>query len=117
VLELRLNASANAVFPFIDAGKDTGKYAKALLSLPAGQTLLAASEEITWSDYVAIWSKVIGKTIRYKQISLEELAAQGPADFGRELGEMFAYIGEFGYDGRQPGILRPKDVSDIISFC
>jgi hypothetical protein len=111
VLELRLNIPEDAIFPFIDAVKDTGKYVKALLNVPAGETLVTASEEITWPDYVALWSKVAGKTIRYKQISFEEYAAILPPKLGEELAEMNAYMGEFGYNGNQPGVLQPKDVS------
>lgn len=48
--------------------------------------------------------------MRYEQLSIEALAAEIPGGVGQELGEMFAYSAEFGYDGGEENILRPVDI-------
>jgi hypothetical protein len=39
-----------------------------------------------------------------------------PGGIGEELADMFEYIGEFGYDGGDPDVIYPEDVSDCLSY-
>ena len=86
---------------YIDAVGDTGKFIGAILADPdkfEGKTLCAASGLYNWEEVAAIMSEVMGKTIVYKQISLEEFKnniAFEPDMFA----EGFSCEEEFGYWG------------------
>ena len=86
---------------YIDAGSDTGKFIGAILAEPdkfEGKTVCAASGAYDWEEIAATMSDVTGKTVVYKQISLEEFkksVAFEPDMFA----EGFSYDEEFGYWG------------------
>ena len=86
---------------FIDAVGDTGKFIGAILAKPdkfEGKTLCAASALYSWEEVAAIMSAVMGKTIVYKQISLEEFKDIMP--FEPDLfAEAISYEEEFSYWG------------------
>ncbi|KAL8788691.1 MAG: hypothetical protein Q9195_007192 [Heterodermia aff. obscurata] len=86
---------------YIDAVADTGKFVGAILAEPdkfEGKTLCAASARYSWEEVAAIMSAVTGKTIVYKQISLEEFKNNLP--FEPEMfAERFSCEEEFGYYG------------------
>ena len=45
---------------------------------------------------------------------VEVLDKMMPGGLGKEIGEMFAYAAEFGYDGGDPSVVHPKDVSPFF---
>jgi len=103
---LARNVSPKTEFPLIDAVGDGGKFVGAILAEPdkyEGKTLCAATALYSLEEIAATLSKTTGKTIVYKQISLEEFreklfqSLSGAADL---FIEYHNYLEEFGYYGR-----------------
>ncbi|KAF5583011.1 uncharacterized protein FSUBG_13251 [Fusarium subglutinans] len=57
-----------------------------------------------------LWGKVHGVTCRYERLDRKVLEAAVPGCVGEELADMFEYISEFGYDGRDPTIVYPENL-------
>lgn len=66
---------------------------------------------ISSDEYMKIWGEILGVKARFEEISVEEVNRNIPGGFGIELAEMMAYSAEFGYDGRDPSVIYPEDVS------
>ena len=47
----------------------------------------------------------------YKQLTIEDVEKFAPGGLGRELGEGWAFQGEYGYTGGDPTVIHAKDVS------
>ena len=91
-----------------------GYFVRALIQSPPGKNLLGAGTLITWPDFLKLWCETQGKTYGgYDNVSVETVEKIMPGGLGKELGEMFAYASEFGYDGGDPSIIHPKDVSNF----
>ena len=90
--------------PFIDAVADLGKYVGAILAEPdkyEGKTLCAAAAFYDYEEQAAILSKATGKTVVYKQISLEDFKKSLPLNetFTDIFVDAFGYQEEYGYFG------------------
>ena len=86
---------------FIDAAEDTGKFIGAILAEPGkfeGKTVCAASALYSWEEVAAIMSAVMGKTVVYQQISLQEFKKIMPLE-PDIFAETFSYVEEFDYWG------------------
>ena len=86
---------------YIDVDEDTGKFIGAILADPdkfEGKTVCAASALYSWEEVAAIMSEVTGKTVVYKQISLEEFKNDISVE-PHIFAEAFSYDEEFGYWG------------------
>jgi hypothetical protein len=100
------------LIPHLDPRKDTGPFVRALLQLPPKSTLMAASEWLTWPDWIKTFGQVKGLKTSYKQCSVDELDDGGP---GREIGEMYEFSSEFGYNANQPDTLKTWDLEKVKS--
>ncbi|KAF8850429.1 NAD(P)-binding protein [Acephala macrosclerotiorum] len=99
--------SPKSLIPLIDARGDTGKFVGAILAEPEkheGKTLCAAEGFYTLEEVCAMLSKSAGKTIVYKQISVEEFRENLPfgtdpvsVDLTNIFVEGLSYYEEFGY--------------------
>ena len=93
--------SSKTQFPLIDAVGDTGKFVGAILAEPdkyEGKTFCAAAGIYTLEEVIAIMSKATGKTIIYKQISLEDFKRSLP--FAADVfAEAYSFGEEYGYFG------------------
>jgi hypothetical protein len=98
------------LIPHLDPRKDTGPFVRALLQLPPRSTLMAASEWLTWPDWIKIFGKVMNVTTSYKQITVDELDDGGP---GREIGEMYEFSSKYGYNANQMGTLKTWDLEKV----
>lgn len=98
---LARHSSPKTQWYLIDAVGDTGKFIGAILAEPdkyEGKTFCAASALHTFEEVVAIISKITGKTVIYKQISVEDYKRSLP--FGQDIvPEALSYLEEFGYWG------------------
>ncbi len=98
---LARHTSPKTQLPFIDAVGDTGKFICAILAeldKYEGKTFCAATALYSWEEVAAIMSKATGKTIVYKQISVEEFKKSLP--FAADVYvEGFSYQEEFGSYG------------------
>lgn len=98
---LARHASPKTQLPFIDAVGDTGKFIGAILAEPdkyEGKTFCAASALYSWEEVAAIMSKATGKTVVYKQISVEDFKKSLPFAVDVYV-EGFSYQEEFGSYG------------------
>lgn len=98
----------------IDTSKDTGYLVRALLQVPPGKTVIGFGSMMSWDDYIKLWGDILGiPGCRYQQIDLEAAAklAPGNMELGYEIAEGYAFTGEFGFDGGDPTVLQPQDVS------
>jgi uncharacterized protein YbjT (DUF2867 family) len=84
--------------PYIDAVGDTGKFVGAILAEPAkyeGKTFCAAAALYSFEEIIAVLTKATGKTIVYKEISLEDFKKSLP--FAADLfADGFSFQEEFG---------------------
>ncbi|KAL9094412.1 MAG: hypothetical protein Q9165_003262 [Trypethelium subeluteriae] len=98
------HASPKSQIPLIDASGDTGKFVGAILADPnkyEGKTFYAATAFYSLEDIAAVISKATGKTVVYKQISLEDFrnGLSFPDSLTDIFAEGFKYQEEFGYFG------------------
>lgn len=101
---LARHTSPETQLPYIDAVGDTGKFVGAILAEPhqyQGKTFCAAKALYSWEEIAAIISKTTGKTVVYKQISLEAFKKSLPfeSDISDIFVEGFSCQEEFGYFG------------------
>ena len=109
--------AGNAPIPQMYTQKDTGYFVRALIQSPPGLNVLAYGSMESWEEYLKVFCKVHNvKYGGYDELSLEDMDKMMPGGLGMELGEMFAYVAEFGYDGGDPSIISAKDVSLALSM-
>lgn len=66
---------------------------------------------LSWKEYCELWGKILGVSCRYEEMTVSEWQKIMPGPIGKEIGDMWVYLSEFGYDGHDPGVVLPKDVS------
>jgi NmrA-like family len=115
VYELANYIPGDAMCPWVDTRSDTGKFVRGLSRTSPGKNLLGVSEMLTTTQFMELWGKVNGVPARYKKLSLEEFGKPLPVEVVREVRESQAYNAEFGWDGGEPGVLRPSDVSIFVT--
>lgn len=97
---MSFTTSPSSSVPHLDVNGDTGSFVHAVAQRPAGGHYMAAGAFCSWSDYMRIWAESTSQKAFYKQVSLEEMIEMTPdREFGREVGDMFAYCNDPGYDG------------------
>ncbi|KAH6839587.1 hypothetical protein B0I37DRAFT_386780 [Chaetomium sp. MPI-CAGE-AT-0009] len=102
--------------PHLDVNADTGNFVYAVHQMPPGKDYMAG-EYLSWSDFAKVWAKVTGATIRYRQISLNDMVSQvADRDLGLEVALMFEYSSEPGYDGGME-VLKAGDLRKAGIDC
>ncbi|KAH8726045.1 hypothetical protein GQ44DRAFT_680236 [Phaeosphaeriaceae sp. PMI808] len=101
------------LIPHLHPRKDTGPWARALLELPPNSTLMAASEWCTWPDWIKQWGEVTGVKTSYKQTTIEDFDQHAPGGVGQEIGEMYQFSSDFGYNANQKDTLKTWDLEKI----
>ncbi|KAL2060094.1 hypothetical protein VTL71DRAFT_9916 [Oculimacula yallundae] len=91
--------SAECVYDFVVAEKDTGEFVRALVELPPGTNLMGVSESMTAPEYAAVWGKVHGVEVGFEQVSYDEFFDGFPKVVQEELGDSFKFLEEFGRCG------------------
>lgn len=68
---------------------------------------------ISWSNQLKVWCEVNGVPFGgFDPIPIDVFDRFFPIPgLGRELGEMMAFMDEFGYAGGEPGVVLPSEVS------
>jgi hypothetical protein len=102
------------------ARNDSGPLVKALIKSSPGKNLMGYSGLISFNEVADLWSKKLGKPIKYQRSTVDDMDRVMPGGIGREIGEMMEYINDPGYFGgeeavRDLGLIEPKDlgVSDL----
>ena len=111
---LRLPCDPTTPIPFVDPRTDTGPLVRALLASEPGAQLYGETALVSWHDWLRLWGDILGKEVRFEQVSVEafelELSKTFPPGFGTELGEMYEFMGIFGYNGGDPACKRKEQV-------
>ncbi|RAK79005.1 NAD(P)-binding protein [Aspergillus fijiensis CBS 313.89] len=111
VFEMTFTTAPDAVVPHLDVQTDLGGFVYAVARMPPGRSYMACGTRCSWAKYMRIWGEVNAVAARYRQITLEELIAKAPElEFGREVGDMFSYSTDPGYDGGDGSLLTAEDI-------
>lgn len=103
----------DALVPHFAPSDDMGSFTYAVYQMPPGNDYMAEGTTCTWPEWIETWGKVTGKSVSYKQVSLEEMVeATGERDTGLEVGYMFSYTSDPGYDGGMK-VLKAKDIQEV----
>ncbi len=97
--------------PFVVAHRDTGPLVKALVDAPPGKHLLGVSQNMSFSEWTALWGSVLGVKAGFKQVSTDEFFKNVPEWLKKELVDSYGYMVEFGFTGGDPDVLTPDQVS------
>lgn len=110
-LLLAVPGSGDVPIPLI-VPSDAGNFVKALSQVSPGKNLLAFGDLLTWSEYVALWSKTTGFPAAFQKSTVAVLDKLAPGGYGEEIGEMYAYAQDFGYWAKEDlSVIFAKDVS------
>ena len=105
----------DALIPHLDPRSDTGPHVRALLQLPPNSTLMAASEWCTWPDWIKKWGEMTGVKTSYKQVTVGDFDEHMPGGLGKEIGEMFEFSFDSGYNADQANTLKAWDLEKVSS--
>lgn len=113
---MQFPTSPDVLVPHIDPTKDTGPWAKALLKLPPNTTLMAASEWLTWSQWIELFGQITGTNVSYKQTTVQDLDEHIPGGTGKEIGEMYEFSSDFAGYAFQKDTLKLRDLKKVSSI-
>ena len=104
--------------PHISIANDLGRIVHATLLVPPQKTILAAGSMLSYTSQLEIWCRVNKVPFGgFDELSIEMFETFFPVpDLGRELGEMMAFMDEFGYAGDWDTV-SPEHVSGILSYA
>lgn len=112
--QMTFPTAPGAIAPHLDVNRDTGYFVHALTHLPPGKKIMAAGTWCTWPEWIETWARVVGVAdVSYKQVAVAGFDRAIPGGFGREIGEMFEYTSDPGYDGGDPEVLRLEDLRKV----
>lgn len=87
------------------------------MTLEPGIQLYGETALVGWNTWLALWGRIMGKKVQFEQVSVEfyeeELSKTFPQGFGTEIGEMFEFMGTYGYDGGDPVYKRKEEVRSM----
>ncbi|KAH4353430.1 hypothetical protein HBH98_005570 [Parastagonospora nodorum] len=112
-IQMQFPTHPDTLIPHLDPRKDTGPHVRALLQLPPSSTLMAASEWLTWPQWIELFGDIKGVKTSYKQISVNDMDAYAPGGVGREIGEMYEFSSEMGYNASQADTLMRWDLEKM----
>jgi hypothetical protein len=110
---MQFPTNPETIVPHLDPRKDTGPYVEALVKLPPNSTVLAASVWCTWPDWIELWGSIVGVETSYKQVEVANLDEHIPGGAGKEIGEMFKFSSEYGYNVDQANTLKNWDLEKV----
>lgn len=62
---------------------------------------------LSWGEMARLWAEALHQKVEFRQVDLEEFKRKFPVD-GEELLSA-SYSAEFGFAGRDPRVLEPRD--------
>jgi hypothetical protein len=111
---LSMVGSGTKPIPHFNTVRDCGYVVRAALQTSPGKNILGVGSMLSWTEYLRVWCEVNKVPFGgFDPIPLEVFEKVIPVPgLGKEIGEMLAYIDEFGYDGSDPTVVHPEDVSN-----
>ncbi|KAK4237735.1 NAD(P)-binding protein [Achaetomium macrosporum] len=114
--EMRFPCSPDKPIPHLDVNHDTGPFVYAVAQMPPGKHYMAG-EYRTWAEFVKAWADLTGATVKYRQVSFDEMVADtADRDCGIEVALMFEYSSDPGYDGAMD-VLKAEDLRKAGIDC
>lgn len=110
---MALPAGKNTRFPVINQDLSTGRFVRALVEDEGpGVRLLAYDEYLSFEEFLAIWTRVTGKRVRFVEMTLEQMLKVT----GRliEVLEAPAYLARFGYCAGVPNVIEPAQLKNKV---
>ncbi|KAK5729094.1 hypothetical protein LTR15_002235 [Elasticomyces elasticus] len=114
---IRIPGDVHKPIAQVDARRDTGKFTRALLDVPAEVNALGAGGIVSWTEFATLWGKHHGVECRVERINREVLEQAIPGGIGAEFADMFEYAAEFGYTGGDPTVVLPEDLGVHVPVC
>lgn len=114
---LGLVGSGTKPLPHLDTETDLGYIIRAAIQAAPGKKILGVGDMISWSGMLKVWcehNKVPFGGFDPLSVDMFERFLPIPG-LGRELGEMMAFMDEFGYDGSDESVVLPTEV-DIFPW-
>lgn len=115
---MKVPGAAHKPIPLGNVGTDLGPNVKALVEqAPPNTNLFAVGEYLSWTDYLRIFCETQG--VKYggvDELTYDEINELIPGGLGHEFGLNVLFAFEFGYEGREAGIVGPGKVSLISSY-
>lgn len=106
--------SGDKPVPHLAVNADMGNFVYAVAQLPPGKSYMAAGTTCSWKEYLATWEKVTAVSASYEERTFEEFVGDIPDRMlGEEIGDMFLYSGEAGYDGGDSKLLGAEDIRKV----
>lgn len=104
--------------PHISIANDLGRIVHAALLVPPQKTILAAGSMLSYTSQLEIWCRVNKVPFGgFDELFIDMFEKFFPVPgLGRELGEMMAFMDEFGYAGDWDTVL-PEHVSGILWYA
>jgi hypothetical protein len=103
--------------PFVVPDRDPAVFVAAIEALPPQDKLVVYygySEMLSFETWAALLGKALNAKVEYRQMTLQEYEDETEfalgSGVGRELGEMYAYASEFGFDGGEEGVVPVKSL-------
>lgn len=110
----------NRKIPFVWTQRDTGVLVEALLDAEPGKTLLGYSQNLTWREFMQIWSKTLGVELLdegIKSITWNDVYnSVQPDNMKLHMADTLGYTAEFGFDGGDPDMVYPEQVSNSLTL-
>lgn len=113
---IRIPGDVHRPIAQVDARRDTGKFTRALLDVPAEVNALGTGGIVSWTEFATLWGKHHGVECRAERLNREVLEQAIPGGIGAEFADMFEYSAEFGYTGGDPTVVLPEDVRTNLPF-
>lgn len=111
---MSFTTAPDAPVPHLDVNADLGGFVYAVTKMEPGKSYMASGTTCSWAEYMRMWGEVNSVPARYRQATLDEMTSAIPdREFGRELGDMFTYSTDPGYDGGGRGLLTAQDIRQV----
>ncbi|KAJ6155188.1 hypothetical protein N7470_005754 [Penicillium chermesinum] len=116
-VQTRFPTSPDKPVPHFAVNEDMGNFTYAVYQMPPGKNYMACGSECSWPDFNALWGKITGAIVSYKQVPFDEMVSDtGDRDLGIETAQMFAYSSCPGYDGGME-LLKAEDLRKAGIEC
>ncbi|KAF3046846.1 hypothetical protein E8E11_009581 [Didymella keratinophila] len=111
--KMQFPTSPDMLIPHLNPCEDMGAWARALLQLPPNSTIMAASEWMSWPQWIETWGVVTGVKTSYKQTTIEDLDEHIPGGAGKEIGEMYQLSSDYAYNAHEADTLKTWDLEKL----
>ncbi|KAF2171102.1 hypothetical protein M409DRAFT_64060 [Zasmidium cellare ATCC 36951] len=107
--EMALHMTGDKKIPLADLDTDLGPWISALFESPPGTTLVGATENLTWKEWLAKWATHNNVRASFRRYSDEEVQAKVPG-LGDSLLEIARFLEEYDWTGTDRGTVYPWDL-------